>query len=211
VLSRRITALLATAFFLPQAASEECVWPQPEPMTPAPSGDGVAIEGPDELPVQVTSGGAELTRAGDAKLSDGVVVRQGNRELSAESATYDASERRFEVEGDVEFRSPDLRLKSTAGAWGMGGAGHFTGAEFELPAQPARGEAAELDVSPQGTLSLREVSFTTCPAGNNDWFLRASSIDIDQRTQLGKGRSVRVELKGIPILYAPTGSRPEPY
>jgi hypothetical protein len=28
----------------------------------------------------------------------------------------------------------------------MGGAGHFTGAEFELPAQPARGEAVELEL-----------------------------------------------------------------
>jgi LPS-assembly protein len=205
VLSRRLIVLLATALFLPQAAAQECVWPQPEALSaaPAPAGDGVSIKGPDELPVQVTSGGAELTRDGDAKLTDGVVVRQGDRELSAQSATYDASERSFEVEGDVEFRSPDLRLKGLTGTWGMGGSGHFTGAEFELPAQPARGEASELDVTPQGALALREVSFTTCPVGNNDWFLRASSIDIDQRTQLGKGRNVRVELKGIPILYAP--------
>jgi LPS-assembly protein len=85
----------------------------------------------------------------------------------------------------------------------MQGAGHFTGAEFELPAQPARGSAAELDVTRTGSLSLSEVSFTTCPVGNDDWFLRASSIDIDQRAQLGKGRNVRVELKGVPILYAP--------
>ncbi len=205
VLSRRLTALFATAFVLPLAGADECIWPQPEAMTapPAASGDGVSIKGPDELPVQVMSGGAELTRAGDAKLTDGVVVRQGDRELSAQSATYNATEQSFEVEGDVEFRSPDLRLKGVTGAWGVGGSGRFTGAEFELPTQPARGKAAELDVSSQGALSLREVSFTTCPAGNNDWFLRASSIEIDQRTQLGKGRNVRVELKGVPILYTP--------
>jgi LPS-assembly protein len=197
--------LLATAFVLRQAAAQECIWPQPEAMsaTPTAADDGISIKGPDELPVQVTSGGAELTREGDAKLTDGVVVRQGDRELSAQSATYDASEQSFKVEGDVEFRSPDLRLKGVTGTWGMRGAGHFTGAEFELPAQPARGEAADLEVTAQGALSLREVSFTTCPTGNDDWFLRASSINIDQRTQLGKGRNVRVELKGIPILYAP--------
>ena len=52
-----------------------------------------------------------MTREGDAKLTGGVAILQGEREVSAESATYDASERRFEVEGNVEYRSPDLRLK----------------------------------------------------------------------------------------------------
>ena len=202
---RRLIATFAAVLVLPQAAAQECIWPQPEAMNapPAAGSEGVAIDGRDELPVTVTSGNAELTREGDASLSGGVVVRQGDRELAAQSATYDASDQSFKVEGDVEFRSPDLRLKSASGAWDMQGAGHFTGAEFELPARPARGSAAELEVTRAGALSLREVSFTTCPTGNDDWFLRASSIDIDQRAQQGKGRNVRVELKGIPILYAP--------
>ena len=50
---------------------------------------------------------------------------------------------------------------------------------------------------------MRDVRFTTCPAGNADWELRAASIDIDQQTQQGRGRNVRVDLKGIPILYTP--------
>ncbi len=207
---RRLIASIATVLVLPQAAAQECIWPQPEAMTATPvaADDSVSVESRDELPVTVKSGGAELTREGDAKLTGGVVVRQGDRELSAQSATYDASDQNFKVEGDVEFRSPDLRLKSLTGDWDMQGAGHFTGTEFELPARPARGSAAELDVTRTGALSLREVSFTTCPAGNNDWFLRASSIDIDQGAQQGKGRNVRIELKGVPILYAPIISFP---
>ncbi len=210
---RRFIASIASLFAFSHAAADECIWPQPPAVRASasapPSGDGISVRGPDELPVQVTSGGgAEVTREGDAKLSGGVVVSQGERELTARSATYDASEQSFEVEGDVEYRSPDLRLKGTTGAWDMQGNGHFTGAEFELPARPARGTAAELDMSSDGKLALREVSFTACPAGNDDWFLRASSIDIDQRRQQGKGRNVRVELKGIPILYAPVISFP---
>jgi len=207
----RLIASIATALVLPQAAAQECIWPQLEPAVAMPVAQGAAIPvgSRDELPVEVHSkGGAEFTREGDAKLTGGVVVRQGDRTLTAQSATYDASDQNFKVEGDVEFRSPDLRLKGATGAWDMRGAGHFTGAEFELPARPARGSAAELDVTGTGALALREVSFTACPAGNNDWFLRASSIDIDQRKQQGEGRNVRVELKGIPILYAPLISFP---
>lgn len=195
---------------LPQAAADECVWPAyDDPAVAADSApEGVSVTGPDELPVQVKSGGAEVTREGDAMLTDGVTIKQGARELSAESATYDASERRFEVEGDVEYRSPDLRLKGGTGSWDARGTGAFTGTEFELPARPARGSAATLKMTSDGELILREVRFTTCPAGNEDWMIRASGIEIDQKTQQGRGRNVRVDLKGIPILYTPVISFP---
>lgn len=203
---RRLIAAIATVLVLPQAAAQECIWPQPEPLPsiPPPVADGIAAAKPNELPVEVTSGGGgEVTREGDLSLTGGVVVRQGDRRLTAQSATYDATEQSFKVDGDVEFVSPELRLKGLTGAWDMQGAGQFTSAEFELPAQQARGSAAELEVKRTGELALSGVSFTACPAGNDDWILRASSIDIDQRAQQGKGRGVRIELKGIPILYAP--------
>ncbi len=207
---RLFIALFAAAAVLPLAAAEDCEWPASGDPAPAvaENRDGVEIKGPDELPIEVTSGGAEVSREGNAQLRDGVVVRQGDRRLSARSATYDAATRRFEVEGDVEYRAPDLRLKGASGTWSANGGGRFTGTEFELPARPARGSAAEFGMTPDGGLQTRHVSYTACPAGNDDWFLRASSIDIDQRSQQGKGRNVRVELKGVPIFYAPRISFP---
>ncbi|MSQ92874.1 MAG: LPS-assembly protein LptD, partial [Gammaproteobacteria bacterium] len=207
---RLFIALLAAAAALPQAAAEDCEWPESGDAAPAQVAvpDGVRIASPDELPIEVTSGAAEVTREGNATLSNGVVMRHGDRRLTAPSASYDSVGRRFKVEGDVEYSDPELRLKGTSGSWGADSGGEFTGTEFELPARPARGAAAELGMSPAGVLRMRKVSFTTCPAGNSDWFLRASSIEIDQRKQLGKGRGVRVELKGVPILYAPVISFP---
>ena len=210
MISRRVIALLATTGVLQPAAASECVWPAvvPPPAATAPAADGLSAKGPDELPVQVKSGGAEMTREGDAKLTGGVTIVQGERELSAESATYDASERRFDVEGDVEFRSPAVRLKGGSGSWNALGTAQFTGTEFELPQRPARGSAETLQMTSEGELKLRDVHFTTCPAGNTDWELRASAIDIDQKTQQGKGKNVRIDLKGIPILYLPVVSFP---
>ena len=50
--------------------------------------------------------------------------------------------------------------------------------------------------------------YTTCPLGNEDWVLRASDIDISQRAGLGIGRGVRLDFKGVPILYTPFISFP---
>ena len=202
--------MLATTGVLPPAVASECLWPDVpvEPATTASPGSAADAKDPDKQPVKVRSGNAEMTREGDAKLSGGVTIFQGEREVSADAATYDASERRFEVEGNVEYRSPDLRLKGGAGSWNAIGTGQFTGAEFELPQRPARGSAESLEMNNAGELKLSEVRFTTCPAGNTDWEMRASSIEIDQKTQQGKGRNVRVDLKGVPILYTPVISFP---
>ena len=207
---RFLIALLAAAAVVPQLAAEDCEWPAAAgaPPPPVAGADGIAVAGPAELPIKVTSGGAEVTRQGDATLSDGVVVEQGDRRLSASSATYEAATERFDVEGDVEYTAPNLRLKGAGGYWNTAGGGRFTGTEFELPERPARGSAAVFGMTATGDLNLQKVSFTACPIGNDDWFLHASSIDIDQRSQQGRGRNVRVELKGVPILYAPLISFP---
>jgi LPS-assembly protein len=210
VISRRAIAFLATAAALPPGASGDCVWPEADvPAVAAPvAADDVKPESAGKRPVQIRGGNAEMTRAGDAKLSGGVSISQGDREVTAESATYDAKAQSFRVEGDVEYRSPEIRLKGGSGSWNALGTGQFTGAEFELPQRPARGSAAELEMTGEGEIKLRDVRFTTCPAGNTDWELRASAIDIDQRTQQGRGRNVRVDLMGIPVLYAPVISFP---
>lgn len=206
--SRRITALLVSCLLLAPAAAQECLWPAPDPVPAMDAAPGGVPAEPDQLPVQVQSGEAEISHDGDALLAGGVTVRQGNRTLTADTATYDAAEQRFNVEGDVEYRTPEVRLRGSSGSWNAAGGGQFSGAHFELPLRPARGSASELELTPEGDLALREVRFTTCPAGNGDWFLRASSVDIDQRAQQGRGRNVRVTLKGVPILYTPAISFP---
>ena len=147
---RLFIALLAAAAALPQAAAEDCEWPESGDTAPAQAAGpgGVRIASPDELPIEVTSGAAEVTREGNATLSNGVVMRQGDRRLTARSASYDSAGRRFKVEGDVEYRDPELRLKGGSGFWSADGGGEFTGTEFELPARPARGAAAKLGLAP---------------------------------------------------------------
>ena len=163
---------------------------------------------PPDQPIQIESEGAEVSRAGDASLLGQVTVRQGNRTLYAETARYDATTRTIKVEGDVEYRDPQVRVRGATGTWTTDRGGSFSETEFELPARPARGSAGELSLSPQGDLTLEKVLFTTCPTGNDDWLIKASSIEIDRDKQQGTGRNVRLDFKGVPLLYAPYISFP---
>jgi LPS-assembly protein len=206
ILSRAVAASLMLGV-VPGAPAAECPQPVvPEAEAGLPPGEAAVPD--EEQLIHLESDGASVARTGDAALLGNVRVVQGTRTLRAETATYDAATGRFKVEGDVEYQDPQLRVKGSTGTWSGTEGGRFEGAEFELPARPARGSAGELGLTAQGNLELQDVLFTTCPAGDDDWLLKASSIEIDREAQQGTGRDVRLEFLGVPILYAPWISFP---
>lgn len=197
----------------PLLAAAVALWCSPsaraQERCPAPAPLLLDAERPsDPNRIEVSSDGAEVNSAGDAVLSGKVKVRQGDRVMTAEDARYDAAKQSFEVGGTVEYRDPLLRLSGESGTWSPTTGGTFGGAQFEIPSRPARGSADEITLQPDGRLGLKRVEYTSCPLGNRDWFLRADRIDIDQKEQQGTGRNVRLEFKGVPLLYSPVISFP---
>ncbi len=55
---------------------------------------------------------------------------------------------------------------------------------------------------------LSQVRYTTCPVGNEDWMLQASSINLDTRGEQGVAHSVVMRFKDVPIFYTPYISFP---
>ncbi|MBM4212445.1 MAG: LPS assembly protein LptD [Gammaproteobacteria bacterium] len=217
--------LEARASAAPAAAAAEATTP---PMRcPAPSSVRAALARGDRLPeagsappaasplvrqtdeaVEVTSDAAELGVSGDADLSGGVNIRQGERSLSAEDVEYDAKKREFAVRGRVRYADSQLRASGRSGRYDPAGGVSFDDAEFQLPTRPARGAAASMAVGLDGKVTLSQVWFSTCPQASPDWRIRARSIELDTQSRNGTGRNAAIEFKGVPILYLPYLSFP---
>jgi len=58
-------------------------------------------------------------------------------------------------------------------------------------------------VHPDGKIELEKVRYTSCPVGNQDWMLQASSINLDTEKQEGVGRGVVMRFKDVPVFYTP--------
>ncbi|HXQ30579.1 MAG TPA: LPS assembly protein LptD [Steroidobacteraceae bacterium] len=205
-LDRAPLGLLLSVLLLAAAAA------QADPTCPAPPSLTLprvsSLPAVTTAPVEVTTAGAEVTDSGDATLKGPVAVRQGDRTLSSHDATYEAETATFDAAGSVEYRDPRLHLSGDAATWHTGGGGSFNNAEFELPARQARGHAASIEFDSDGHLKLTDVDYTACPVGHRDWFLKAQSIDIDQKAGLGVGRDVELNFKGVPLFYLPVVSFP---
>ena len=94
-LARSLIAAASLAFAT-CAWSGECPVPQPA------RADAAGAAAADDR-IHVESDGASVSRTGDASLLGHVRVTQGDRTLTAETATYEAASRNFKVEGDVEY------------------------------------------------------------------------------------------------------------
>jgi LPS-assembly protein len=159
---------------------------------------------PDRQPIDIVTGDLEVNLRGPAAFRDRLVLRQGDRQVGADSGTFDRSTGEFSAEGNVEFRDPATWVRGDAARYN-GNTGRFSieGAEYDLLSVPARGTAAGIQLEQTRLLTLEDVTYTTCATGKDDWLLRAGSLTLDRETGTGTARNARLEFKGVPILYAP--------
>ena len=66
-----------------------------------------------------------------------------------------------------------------------------------------RGSAKMLFLEGESKKKLQNGSITTCEAGQDDWFIKASEIAINDSSQTVAAKNAKLEFKGIPILYSP--------
>ncbi|MEJ2140234.1 MAG: LPS-assembly protein LptD [Gammaproteobacteria bacterium] len=192
----------ASPVVLAQSADEPALirgigcWPEAvSPFEP----DGLELQ-----PIELTTGGADIEDDGKAVFSGPVSMRSGDMSLEAASASYDRKSGVFLAEGGIAFRNGASRVSGESVRYdATQGLFTFTDGDFELPFTPARGSAASMELSRTGYLQLEKVVYTSCPAGNNDWLLKARSLKIDAESGRGTARGASLRFKNVPFLYVP--------
>ncbi|HEY8519789.1 MAG TPA: LPS assembly protein LptD [Gammaproteobacteria bacterium] len=170
--------------------------PGPELLATAPAD-------PDRLVID--AGSFELNEDATSEYGDQVEIRYRDTWISAERARYDADDNRVSALGQVTLRAPDVTVFGEDAVYDADTQRmSFARAGFDLPKRPARGSGQNIVVDGQArTLSLSSVLFTTCPPDNMAWELRANNVFLDTENGFGTARGVRLEFKGVPILYSP--------
>ena len=136
-----------------------------------------------------------------------VVIRQGDRQFKADRVDVD-SHKNLKGQGGVDYTDPIVHILGAGGNYSPTGGADFKSAQFELLQRPARGTAETMNLTPEGILNLKDVTFTTCPANDKSWMLSADDITLDTRAKVGEAHDVKIDFKGVPILYLPYMSFP---
>ena len=141
----------------------------------------------------------ELVRAqGDVRVfADGRRLDAEHIDYRVPTQTVDAREwaRLYDGEFLVEADSGQYRIDDETGA--------FEDIDYWLRSRRARGSADDAAQDGPGRVRLHGGSFTTCPEGDDSWWLYADRIRLDQESGRGHGHNVTLRFLNAPIFYTP--------
>jgi LPS-assembly protein len=200
VASRSIVASCLVFGLARQAFAQDlCLVPEPSP-------EPLAVL-PRDGTIEITATRVDVASGEDAKFSGEVEITLPDGKITAESASVaggdvDAGGRVTFVGSDVTAFGEDLHYDASTETISLSRAG------FDLPSRPARGSAEDIRISSDSRVSLANMLFTTCPPENVSWELSAREAELDVNEGVGRARGVKLDFKGVPILYVPYFSFP---
>ena len=126
------------------------------------------------------------------------------RRLDADFVDLFAPTRTVETRGRSRLFDGDLLVEAGEGRYQLDDdVGEFSDIDYWLQSRRARGSADEARQDGPGRMRLAAGSFTTCPEGDDSWWLTADRMRLDQESGRGHGYDVILRFKNLPIFYTP--------
>lgn len=72
-----------------------------------------------------------------------------------------------------------------------------------LQTTSARGDADQILFEGQDKKRLKNARYTTCEVGNNDWYIKAKEMELNDFSESGEAKHAYIEFKGVPLVYTP--------
>ena len=190
---------LAESLWLPGSSAEPaCPGRYAEPQWPLPRGADHA-----SVPVEVSAERIHSTLGGRSEVLGNVAIRQGNRWLDAERFEIDHVNARVDAPGGLRLRAPGVSVVAARGAALLvQDEATLADTQFVLTETGHRGTSAGF-LRRGDAITLDRAVLTRCPPRGATWALKVESIEVADDQAFARARHARLEVKGVPVLYAP--------
>jgi LPS-assembly protein len=185
---------------------------------------GSAVDGKD-APMYLMADRIESTAPNIIEASGNVEARHAGQNVFANWLRFDTSLHLVQARGDVRLEQPSLMVQGDSLTLNISDySGKLTQPVYRLTSLPrsasptpgideaphdrgattqGRGSAKCINFIDKTHFNLQLATFTTCPVGNDDWFLKVGSLDIDKDRNVGTAHNASLQFLGVPILYTP--------
>jgi len=173
--------------------------------SPRPPRIAVPAGGRTNAEVKLSADEANLNKTGVSSFSGNVKINRADQRLKADKLDYNRDTEIMDASGNVELQDNNILIVGDKARIDLGAdKTRVNDAEFNLYTRHGRGTARKLRRNGNTNVTkLDDTVYTTCNAGNDDWYLNADYIKLDQESGVGTARNVSVNFKGIPFFYSP--------
>ena len=135
-----------------------------------------------------------------------VRLRKRGKAVYADWLRFDKQDDEIHARGNVRIEQRGDEIDGTELNYNLNterGAMEKPRYSVQVNATRGRGEGERLVFEGENKYRMLGGNYTSCPVGNNDWFVRTKDFEIDKTRQIGTAHNASVEFLGVPILYSP--------
>ena len=175
-----------------------------------PSRDVVASADDKTAPILVDADAAVAELDPEIAVFSGkVTLIQGAMQLDAEKIRLNRRTGEAEAMDGFILNRPDVRIAGTNARYLLTSEqGQIDQAIYRVPAIRARGNAAHAELFSEGLSRYRDITYSTCRPGEDDWLLSAETLELDRVEGRGLAHHATLRFMGVPMLYTPVFSFP---
>ena len=163
---------------------------------------------------QVIIEGDTLENMLDRKLraTGNAILIKDNKSITANQIEYDQISDELSASGNVELKTDKSVIKGSKLELSLDNTtGSLINSTFSSILKDShsefnnilRGKASLLFLEGENKKRLENASLTTCEVNQDDWFINASELEINERSQRVDAKNANLEFKGFPILFSP--------
>jgi LPS-assembly protein len=169
---------------------------QTTPPAPAP--------GDQDLPVTIQAEEINGRPDRELNLARHVEITRGPSGIRADTACYDRVQDEVSANGHVQMWRFGDRYKGDALQLNLEtGKGWVLNPEYHLQTNNAQGHANRIDFLSEDQAVVSDGTYSTCEGPNPDWYLKSSTLRLDQGRDLGSSGKTVIYFKGVPVIGTP--------
>ncbi|MGZ4992796.1 MAG: LPS-assembly protein LptD [Methylobacter sp.] len=163
----------------------------------------------DESPLDIDSDYAEIYENELYSYAGNVEMTHADQRSISNKASYDTVSETLDLQGSVYYSEDELALHSESASLNLASdQARLREALFISPATPLRGRAKTIYRDSSTLSRYKDVAYTSCRPGNQDWVVHASELKMNKVSGQGSAKNTWLEFKGTPVFYSPYLSFP---
>jgi LPS-assembly protein len=160
-------------------------------------------------PLDINSDYAEIYDNEIYSYDGNVEIVRADQHSVSNKASYDTVSETLDLQGSVYYSEDELALHSESASLNLASdQARLREALFITPSAPLRGRARTVYRESKTLSRYKDVAYTSCRPGNQDWVVHSSELKMNKTTGQGAAKNAWIEFKGTPVFYSPYMSFP---
>ncbi len=142
------------------------------------------------------------------KIGGNVCVATANQSITTRELIYDDKNQNISIDSELKYQDKSQKIQAQSATINLENKqAELSKVTYQLQASNANGSAEQLTTK-ESTSHLVDLTYSTCPIDNQQWFIKAQTADLDEETETGVFRKMTLRSKGVPLLYLPYAKMP---